>query len=283
MTSDIITPTDDMARGHWEAAAPLWGRWADAMAAMADKLNQPLLDAAALAPGMRVLDLASGAGEPAFSIARRVGPDGLVVGSDLAVGMLQAAGERRVADDCAAVGFAAADMLTLPFAAASFDAVTCRFGVMFVPDVAAALADIRRVLRPGGRAAFMVWGPCADNALFAEIAAGVDEALGETAPDGGIGGLFRFADPDSLAGLCRAAGFTDVTEREIRAVRRAPLSEPFWRAALEMSFSHRLERRDGAGRAAVEAAVTARFVALAGGADSAPLPLHARVIAGTAP
>lgn len=279
--SEIDAVTAETRRDHWEAAADAWGRWADAMATLADKINQPLLDAAGVAPGARVLDLAGGAGEPAFSAARRAGPGGLSVCTDLAAGMLRAAACRSCDDGGAApLVFAAADMCALPFPAASFDAVTCRFGVMFVPDVLPALAETARVLRPGGRAAFMLWGPLADNRLFAEIAAGLDEALGPPPPGQGGDGLFRFAEPDSFAALLRAAGFGDVRESELRPVRRARLAEEFWKAPLEMSFDHRLSGRTAAEVAAAERAVAARFAALAGPDGVTNLPLHARIVAG---
>lgn len=273
----------EAGRDHWEAAADAWGRWADAMAAMADKINQPLLDAAAVGPGARVLDLAGGAGEPAFSSAKRAGPAGLSICTDLAAGMLRAAANRSRRGGGEAVAplvFAAADMCALPFADASFDAVTCRFGVMFVPDVLLALREAARVLRPGGRAAFMLWGPLEDNKLFAEIAAALDEALGAPPPEQASDGLFRFAAPDSFAPLLRAAGFSDVVESAVRPTRRAKLTEEFWRAPLEMSFDHRLAGRAAAEIAAAERAVAGRFARLAGPDGVAILPLHARIVAG---
>lgn len=281
--TQIDIPGAEDGRDHWEAAADAWGRWADSMAAMADKINQPLLDAATVGPGARVLDLAGGAGEPAFSSAKRAGPTGLSVCTDLAASMLRAAASRnnRGKDaDTAPLVFAAADMCALPFADASFDAVTCRFGVMFAPDVPLALKEAARVLRPGGRAAFMLWGPLEDNKLFAEIAAALDEALGAPPPGQGGDGLFRFAAPDSFAPLLRAAGFSDVVESAVRPTRRAKLSEEFWRAPLEMSFDHRLAGRSATQAAAAERAVAQRFAKLAEPDGVAILPLHARIVAG---
>lgn len=266
----------DSERARWAASADSWDRWADPMAELADKLNRPLLDAAGVGPGACVLDLASGAGEPALSAARRAGPDGLVVGSDLVPAMLAGAVRRAAAVDGAAPAFTAADMTALPFADASFDCVTCRFGIMFVPDAAAALAEIVRVLKPGGSLGLMVWGPRTGNALFDVIAEAVQAVLGE---DGSIGPLFRFAEPGVLTGLMRQAGFAGTNESEITPVRKAPLSEPFWRAPLEMSFGHRLAGLSTGERAAVEAEVVARFGARA--ADGlVPLPMHVRLVTG---
>ncbi|WP_448203142.1 class I SAM-dependent methyltransferase [Azospirillum sp. sgz302134] len=277
MTDIDLSIDGDTERARWAASADAWDRWADPMADLADKLNQPLLDAAGVAEGGRLLDLASGAGEPALSAARRVGPGGLVVGSDLVPGMMSGAVRRAAeAPDGQRPVFTAADMTALPFADQSFDGVTCRFGIMFVPDVAAALAEVRRVLRPGGKAAFMVWGPRAGNALFETVGAGVAAQLGE---DGSLDPLFRFAAPGLLASAMRAAGFREATETDLTPVRKAPKGQPFWRATLDMSFGHRLHGLPPDRRAALEADIARRFDERATG-DVVPLPAHVRIVVG---
>lgn len=278
MTETDVTAIDaDAERERWTASAALWDRWADPMAELADKLNQPLLDAAGVAAGAAVLDLASGTGEPALSAARRSGPDGLVVGTDLVPAMLTGAA-RRAASVSPPPVFAAADMTVLPFADTVFDAVTCRFGIMFVPDARRALADVRRVLKPCGRAAFMVWGPRADNALFAVIGAAVEERLGPD-PVHGLGPLFRFAEPGSLAMELRRAGFAHATETALTPVRKAPRAQPFWRPTLDMVFGPRIAGLSADERTALEADIAGRFDALAQG-DAVPLPAHVRIAVG---
>ena len=145
-------------RRYWETRGAFWDRWADVVAEWAARVNEPLIAAARLAPGMRVLDLASGTGQPALSIAERLGPRGEVVATDLVSKMLAGAKRRAAASGRSNIRFGLADMAALPFRARCFDRITCRFGIMFVPAVAAALAEVRRVLVPGGRAAFMQAG-----------------------------------------------------------------------------------------------------------------------------
>lgn len=272
-------PQDERAR--WAASADAWDRWAGPMADLAERLNRPLLDAAGIEPGDRVLDLASGAGEPALGAARRAGPDGMVVGTDLVAAMLAGA-VRRVftLDGAGRAVFAAADMTRLPFPDGVFDRVTCRFGIMFVPEPAAALSEVLRVLRPGGRAALMVWGARADNALLDVVADAIEAEVSHAAAAGALDGLFRFAVAGSLAAALTAAGFADAGETALTPVRKAPADGPFWRATLEMSFSDALVGLDTAGRAALEAGIARRFAARATD-GTVPLPLHARIATGT--
>ncbi|MGQ9365984.1 class I SAM-dependent methyltransferase [Azospirillum sp. A39] len=277
--SDTDSAIDgDHERTRWAASADHWDRWADPMAELADKLNRPLLDAAGVADGMRVLDLASGAGEPALSAARRVGA-GQVVGTDLVPAMLAGA-VRRAAEHAAAPGFVAADMRHLPFADAAFDAATCRFGLMFVPDAVGALAEARRVLKPGGRIALMVWGPRADNALFDLVGSVVEERLGPD-PVHRLDALFRFAAPGGLAGVLTRAGFARAEESALTPVRKAPLGQPVWRATLGMTFGPRVAPLPPAERESLEAAIARRFAERAEG-DVVPLPAHVRIGVGWA-
>src|SRR5690606_2241998 len=105
----------------------------------AEPLNRPLIEAAQVRSGARVLDLASGAGEPAIPIARAVGPSGEVVATDLVPEMLKGARRRAAEEGLANIRFEQADMEALPFADESFDAVTCRIGLMYAPDPLRAL------------------------------------------------------------------------------------------------------------------------------------------------
>ncbi len=275
------TPTaaidGDAERERWTASAALWDRWADPMAELADKLNQPLLDAAGVAPGSFVLDLACGIGEPALSAARRAGARGFVVGADLIPAMLTGAMRRAAALETPPA-FAGADMTALPFPDATFDAVTCRFGIMFVPDAAGALEQARRVLKPGGRMALMVWGARADNTLFAVIGRAVEDRFGPRSAHS-LNALFRYAEPGSLSAALHHAGFTRSTETALTPTRRAPRAQPFWRPTLDMVFGPQIAGLSPDDRAALELDIISRFNALAQG-DTAPLSTHVRIVVG---
>lgn len=286
-------------RRRWTDTAPAWRQWAAPLAAMAERFNQPIVEAAVLprsAGGrdecMRVLDLASGAGEPALSLARRIGRGGgLVVATDLVPAMLAGLRERTAADGTPAAAArivpAAADMERLPFAPASFDAVTCRFGLMFCPSPKQALAEARRVLRPGGRAVFMVWGPAEENTMNAVLAAAVDAAAGPAAP--GERSLFRLAGDGALAACFAAAGggFRDAAEQTVRFAPRIPLDPatpgglPFWQATLDMAFGHRLTGLDAAALADLHRSIRDAFARRIGEDGRVALDVHLRVGIGT--
>lgn len=267
-------------RAHWDAKAPHWTRWADGMAAIADKFNRPLLEATGVAPGDRLLDLASGAGEPALTAAGIVGSDGHVVATDFVPGMLTGLAARAGAEALRAV---AADMQALPFADGSFDRATCRFGIMFVPDPAKAMAECRRVLRPGGRAGFLVWGPHADQTLFQVLGDAVREIAGMPEDDHHWQ-VFRFGEAGALAALFKAAGFDAVEDVSLRFDPVAPTDKPFWRPQLEMSFGHLLAGQTKAARAALETRIrehlTPHALAEGGGYQ---MHVHLRLVTGLAP
>ncbi len=268
-------------RKIWTAKAPFWLAWADHMAPIAAKMNAPFLDAVGLAPGQTVLDLASGAGEPAFGAAERIGPTGRVVATDLVPDMLAGICRRATASGVSNIVTVAANAERLPFAPASFDRVTCRFGLMFIERVDRTLAEVRRVLKPGGRAGFMVWGPEEDNGLFKVIREALRTALGAVF-DPADDAKFRFGRPGSARAAFAAAGLVNLVEEERRLLRNAPTDRPFWRANLEMSYGPQLATHDADERRRLDEAIRTGFERYREG-DSFRLPVHIRILTGEAP
>ncbi|MBJ7414354.1 MAG: methyltransferase domain-containing protein, partial [Niveispirillum sp.] len=211
---------------RWHESANAWDHWADGMANPADRINQPLLDLADAPPRARVLDLAAGVGEPSLTQARRLGSDGLVVASDLVPAMLSGLGRRTVGHPHPPHPVAA-DMTALPFAGAGFDRVLCRFGLMFVPDLQAALTEMHRVLRPGGAAALAVWGRRAGNSLFDRLGRILAQEYGSVV-EALLSPLFRFADPGNLLSQAREAGFPDGRVKTLTLTTPAKVAQPFW-------------------------------------------------------
>src|SRR5690606_1534882 len=178
-------------------------------------------------------DLASGVGEPAFGIARMLASEddpalrGHVIASDIVPGMCAGLAERAGADGIGNLSVVAADMEKLPFGTGTMDAISCRFGVMFCNDPDAALGEANRVLRTGGRAAFMLWAPLVDNPLFAAMDGVLGNILGTGFTDAGLD-LFGFADPTSATARMARAGFGDITITTHNPAGRIPERAAFW-------------------------------------------------------
>jgi ubiquinone/menaquinone biosynthesis C-methylase UbiE len=260
-SSPVTTPdsAQEMDRQK-EAVRQQWAGRAATFAAMAGK--QPmtlqaatdlLLTVLRLRPAMRILDVASGPGEPAISIAAAVAPEGgHVTATDLVPEMLATAERNARARGVTDIAFRLADAEALPFADAAFDAVTCRFGVMLFPNTQQALGEIRRVLKPGGQFVAMVWGPQAQDALFNSLA--VVRRSVTLPPPADTPHRFRFSEPGALGTQLRAAGFRQVED----AVHTIPMP---WQGSAE-EWWEAMQMMNGAMKAAVEALDADRRAAL---------------------
>lgn len=236
-------------QSEWSQVADAWQTWQHDVRAQTAAATGWVVLLSRVAPGMRILDLASGVGEPALELARRVGAGGQVVATDLVAGPLEFVARAARAEGLDWLSTHVADMEALPFPNASFDLVTCRFGLMFSPDTNATLREVLRVLVPGGRATFLTWGP-PTQPLF-ESTLGV---LGSPYPTASERpGPFRFSKPDVLRQHLLAAGFTQVEAEERRlAWPFHGSTERYWQMFSELSGPHVLEgkdRRDVATRA----------------------------------
>lgn len=232
---------------------PQWGssyrliaadKWKAKSAAMGRDVTQALVQYSGVQPGMKVLDVACGTGEPAISLGRHVGPSGHVTALDLSAELLelasQRAGQRGFVNFCTRQ----ADVHDLPFPDNSFDLVTCRFGVMFFADVHQALAQIHRVLKPDGRACFVAWGPF-DQPYWSSTMAIVHRHVGGPLLSPGASGMFRFATPGSLSTELAAAGFRNIEEdlRHLPWRWPGPVEEVWeYARALSTPFQPMLER-----------------------------------------
>jgi ubiquinone/menaquinone biosynthesis C-methylase UbiE len=192
--------------------AAAWKKYYGPMKEQLARVTDALVDAANPRPGLAVLDLASGTGEPALTLARRVAPNGKVTATDLSKSMLAALTANAKTEGVTNIDAKTCDAHELPFPDASFDLVTSRFGVMFFADMSRALAEIKRVLKPGGRVAVLVWGAPVPGSYFGAAAMPFTRRLA-VKPDPDGPGPMRFAEPGKLSRLVGAAGFQDVKEQ----------------------------------------------------------------------
>ncbi|MCI4351439.1 MAG: methyltransferase domain-containing protein [Thermoplasmata archaeon] len=170
-----------------------------------------LLEFADLRPGLRVLDIACGTGEPALEEARRVGPTGHVTGIDPSQALVSVASEHAREEGLAHLAFETGVAEKLPFPDASVDRVTCRFGAMYFTDLAKAVSESRRVLRPGGKLAWLVWGPIEQPYFAATVFVAMRHAgIAQTPPEAAQ--PFRFGRGGDLARALSSGGFEDARE-----------------------------------------------------------------------
>jgi SAM-dependent methyltransferase len=186
-----------------------------------------LLDAAKLTPTSHLLDVASGTGEPGLTAAARI-PQGKVTVTDLAEKMLRVAEENAARRGLRNVETRQADAGALPFADATFDAVTARFGFMFFPDVLGAARELARVARPGARVTAAVWGVPEKNPWATTIMGTIKKYVDMPTPPPGAPGLFRCAAPGYMAGVFREAGLRNVTEIEVNVPERFDDAEQYF-------------------------------------------------------
>jgi SAM-dependent methyltransferase len=189
-----------------------WARWHTKITAQQVNMREALLAHARLEPGMSVLDLACGTGDPALEIARRVGPDGRVTATDLSAQMLDVCRKNASAAGLANMDFAVADAEDIPFAPTTFQRVTSRLGAMYFVDVQRAFAEIKRVLAPGGIVALQVWGPPEESPYFSNAVGPFMRRLTPPPPPPDAPTPLRFAAPGKLVDALTAAGFQGVRE-----------------------------------------------------------------------
>ncbi|MGB8776015.1 MAG: methyltransferase domain-containing protein [Terriglobales bacterium] len=186
-------------------------KWKAKSAALGGAVTEALVEYARPIPGMHVLDLASGTGEPGISLAQRVCPKGSITAVDQSAELLEIAAERARSKKLVNFTTQQADAHQLPFANRSFDLSTCRFGVMFFSDAQRALAELRRVLKPGARACFAAWGSV-EQPYWQSTMKIVHSHVGGNMLAPGGADPFRFSVPGSLSKVLSAAGFPEADE-----------------------------------------------------------------------
>jgi ubiquinone/menaquinone biosynthesis C-methylase UbiE len=211
----------------WDGVAPGWDENADFVDERTEKLTREMLEPAALRAGDRVLELACGPGGLGIAAAQLVG-DGEVVLSDISPQMIGIAKSRAEARGLSNVITMELDLERIDQPDESYDSVLCREGLMLVPDPGRAASEIRRVLRPGGRAVVAVWGPRDDNPWLGAMLDAVGAQLGATIPPPGMPGPFSLDGIDKLLAVLSGAGFADVEISEVEEPWSGASFDEWW-------------------------------------------------------
>jgi ubiquinone/menaquinone biosynthesis C-methylase UbiE len=222
-------------RQDWNRVAGGWEKWDRFFDEQMAFLNHRLVADARLRTGMRVLDLGSGTGYPALLGAQTVGPSGSVIGLDLAEQMVAVARRKATTLGLANVTFRTGNVTALPFEANSFDAVTSRFCLMFLPEIPKSIAEIARVLKPGGWVSAAVWSAPETNPYLMIPITVIKQFLDLPQPDPTAPGIFRLAKPGDLAEMLQQAGFTNLSEEEFIADVRFPSGEEYYASLMDIA------------------------------------------------
>ncbi len=271
----------EQQRESWDKFSGGWEKWDHVVLPMLAPVGDEMLRLLDVDVAAEHLDIASGTGEPALSIAE-VATQGRVVLTDLSTGMLAAAERAAAKRGITNIELRACSADDLPFPDESFDSASCRFGIMFIPDMAAGVREIARVLRPGGKVCAAVWAEPGAN-LWASMPIGiVANEVGLTPPPPDAPGIFRCAAPGAVASLFTAAGLRDVEEVDVRAhlvVESAPIVWDYL-SDVAAPVVGAMAQADDATRARIRAKVLAGLEEFVVDGE-VRIPLHARCVVAT--
>jgi enediyne biosynthesis protein CalE5 len=246
------------AREEWDLVARGWDAGYDWYARNIQPLTQWFCRNAATS-GARVLDLACGSGQPALSLAERVGASGKIVATDLAPAMVETTRRRAREAGLANVEVLEMDAATLRFGDDSFDAVTCACGLMFSPDPVQVAREVHRVLVPGGVFAVAVWDLPWKNPFFTTGAQAIGSVLPSAPPAKDAPGPFRLSGAGELERTLRAAAFADLVVEPLEMTFQLESVEAYWRIFTQFApgVSQRLAAQPDEARRRAQDAVRA--------------------------
>jgi ubiquinone/menaquinone biosynthesis C-methylase UbiE len=221
--------------GIWEQMAAGWEDDRRAVWEASRVVGELLVDALDPEPGETILELAAGVGDTGLAAAARVGPSGRLISTDFSGPMVDAARRRADELDVSNVEFRTMDAERMDLADASVDGVLCRWGYMLMADPAAALRETRRVLRPGGRVAFSVWGDPASNPWASVPAAALMEHTGAKPPDPLAPGIFAMASEERTRELLDQAGLRPKRVEQVEMEWEFDTPEDHWHYVMDLA------------------------------------------------
>src|SRR5262249_41792634 len=207
-------------REQWESTAEGWHRWIPLVRAWVGRATELMLDLARVDAGARVLDIAAGDGDQSLLAAARVGPTGFVLATDIAPKLVALASQTAREKGLKNLEARVMDAENLTVGDAAFDVVICRLGLFFLPDLRRALSEIRRVLKPGGRVAGIVFSTPDMNPFLSVPISIIRRHAGLGPPLPGQPGPFSLGAPGALASALEHAGFSEVQTRMVSAPLR---------------------------------------------------------------
>jgi len=213
----LMSDETSKLRSTWESAATGWAKWEETFSAGLSGATDTLIDMAGVHPGMRVLDLACGAGSQTVQVARRVGPNGRVVAIDISATMLEHAHRNAATAGLHNVEFVECPAEDLEESAIQFDASISRLGLMLFPSPDKALRAVQRVLKAAARFAALVFTTPENNPFMAQPMAILLRHAGKSPPVPGQPGIFALGGNGILENVMKGVGLVDVKSTKLRA------------------------------------------------------------------
>lgn len=217
----------EQQKASWNKSAPGWKKWDDMTMDFLKPFGNAIIQQLNLKDTDVVLDAAAGTGEPGLTIASIV-KNGKVIISDLADDMLVIAHENAQKAGLINVEFSVCDVCELPFTDNTFDAISCRMGFMFFPDMLLATKEMVRVLKPGGKISASVWSTPEKNFWVSGILGLITKYVALPAPPAGSPGMFRCATDGLIADLFRQAGLKNISQSELPGLLNCGTAETYW-------------------------------------------------------
>lgn len=222
----------DQQRDSWNKFSSGWKKWDSVNMQFLKPVGDEIIQQLALKDNHIVLDVASGTGEPGLTIAEIVSK-GKVTGIDLSEGMLETAKEHAASRGISNYQTETGDVSKLPFLDKTFNAISCRMGFMFFPDILSTLQEMLRVLKPGGRLAASVWGAPQQNFWVTVTMGTIAQLMDLPPPPADAPGMFRCASPGFMANQFEKAGFKNVNEHEVGTGLKMD-AETYWEMITEV-------------------------------------------------
>jgi len=223
----------DQQRQSWNKFSPGWKKWDDLTMDFLKPVGESIIAAISPSGKDRVLDIAAGTGEPGLTIASMLN-GGKVIMTDVSEDMLAIAKENAERRGINNIETIAGDVSEMPFADISFDAISCRFGFMFFPDMQIAANEITRVLKPGGKIATSVWNIPEKNFWVTAMMGTINKNMELPQPPQGAPGMFRCCKPGLMRSIFENAGLKNISEQEVPTKLNAGTVDTYWNMMTEI-------------------------------------------------
>lgn len=224
----------EQQKASWNKFSPGWKKWDNLMMDFLKPMGDEIIRLINPKDADVVLDIAAGTGEPGLTIASML-TGGKVIITDLAEDMLEIASENAAKRGIKNIETRACDVCELPFADNTFDAISCRFGFMFFPDMLLAAKEMVRVLKPGGRIATSVWNVPEKNFWVTAIGGTINRNMQLPPPPPEVPGMFRCAKSGLIQDLFQQAGLKNTSEKEVTSKLKCGTTDVYWNMMTEVA------------------------------------------------